>query len=795
MNRAVMQVIIPGMAIAIFLLGAILSIGQQNSPVGSVIKVTTSAITDVTSRFVQEITSRFLAITGKPTSTASFELGANAAPALSSLIGNQSWIEDTNVTLDLSSYFSDPDGDDLDFTLNFSLTNASQITISISNSTNTANLTPAKDWYGVGYIVFIATDGSLMNQSNNITLNVTPVNDAPSYNGSMGLPHQRFLEDTNLSNAFNISTFFSDVEGSPLTFSAVGNASVRVNITRGNVSLLPARDFAGKEYIAFTASDGENTTQGSNITIIIDPAPDLDTALFGGATTSLAGLTAAQLQSVAAFTVENTSAARVSFISSVNLTESDINFSDRRQFILTHNEIFINSTLLSALNHSANVTFYNLTFSNPQILRDGEVCSSSICAELSYASGSLLFNVSHFSSYTARETPTTPSPSPSPSGGEGGGGSGGGGGGGGALPITEEPAEVSAIDVSPGRIKASLKPGERQGASIRIRNLLQEPVSVNLDSSMNEYIFIFDTSFTLGPGQARTVQLLLDIDKDVVPNAYVGEITVIGGPTVKQIPVIIEVESEESLFDVNVEVLEKYKEVLPGEDVFAQIQVFNLKEGGRIDIDVEYTIRDVQGMITLGERETLAIDTQVEFVRDIRLPRDIAPGAYVFAVKIVRAGTTSVSTDVFEVKKAGILEFASGISPATVILGFTSIALIVCIVFGLLAFLRILEAHHHGGRRERKAQRGAGRAGRARQAIRLPSITAARQALAAWLDPHHLRRGEKQMKKQTKMLPAVEREISKKLRLLEQSKEAGLISEEKYQDRKEELELQRMNLR
>ncbi|MBI4149089.1 hypothetical protein HY491_01450, partial [Candidatus Woesearchaeota archaeon] len=273
---------------------------------------------------------------------------------------------------------------------------------------------------------------------------------------------------------------------------------------------------------------------------------------------------------------------------------------------------------------------------------------------------------------------------------------------------------------------------------------------------------------------------------DVSPDVYVGEITVIGGQSVKQVPVVIEVESEENLFDVNVEVLDKYKEVFPGEDILAKIQVFNLKETGRIDIDVEYTIRDSLGKIIVGERETLAIDTQVEFVRDIQLPRDAAAGPYVFAVKITRLGTTSVSTDAFEVRKQGILEFAAGVSPATVILALTSITLLILIVFGLLAFLRILEMHHHGRKRIRRRIRPARMLPRM-----LPNTAKLRQAVIRWLQSSHPR----QKKKSPRMLPAVEREIKKKLRLLEQSREAGLISEEKYQDRKEELEWERVNLR
>ncbi len=48
---------------------------------------------------------------------------------------------------------------------------------------------------------------------------------------------------------------------------------------------------------------------------------------------------------------------------------------------------------------------YNLALNNPRILRDGSVCLSSICALLSYSSqnGTLLFNVTGFSAYSAED--------------------------------------------------------------------------------------------------------------------------------------------------------------------------------------------------------------------------------------------------------------------------------------------------------------------------------------------------------------------------------------------------------
>jgi len=88
---------------------------------------------------------------------------------------------------------------------------------------------------------------------------------------------------------------------------------------------------------------------------------------------------------------------------------------------ISRNRIEVNSSGLAGLDTNAKLKLYNITFTDPQILREGEVCSD--CVEESYINNTLTFNVTGFSVYSARETPVTTAPT----GGNNNGGSGGGG--------------------------------------------------------------------------------------------------------------------------------------------------------------------------------------------------------------------------------------------------------------------------------------------------------------------------------------------------------------------------------
>ena len=91
------------------------------------------------------------------------------------------------------------------------------------------------------------------------------------------------------------------------------------------------------------------------------------------------------------------------------------------------NKIFLNTSdagINSVLNTSARLTIGNLNLTNPRITVayddvNFQACNSPQCDKISYSNGTLLFDVSHFTTYSSEETPT---PTPTPSSGGGGGG-------------------------------------------------------------------------------------------------------------------------------------------------------------------------------------------------------------------------------------------------------------------------------------------------------------------------------------------------------------------------------------
>jgi len=124
--------------------------------------------------------------------------------------------------------------------------------------------------------------------------------------------------------------------------------------------------------------------------------------------------------------VESTNEATLAFLTEV--TQSGDHLS--QDIDLSANKVKVNS---SKFNTSANITLYSITYTDPgpTVAYDDATfvtCPSNVCTELNYSAGAFSYNVTHFTTYSSKET-YAPTPTPTTTGG--------GGGTGGCFPVWE----------------------------------------------------------------------------------------------------------------------------------------------------------------------------------------------------------------------------------------------------------------------------------------------------------------------------------------------------------------------
>jgi hypothetical protein len=140
----------------------------------------------------------------------------NVAPTLTRPIPAIEWNEDSNIVKDLDQYFSDPDGDQLFYTINQTTENEN-IELSSLGQGN-IKFESAENWYGEDWIVFKAQDlQGLSVLSNNVTLRVNSVNDAPILEN---ISDKMVVEGDKVEIVANAV----DVEGDAITYS-INNAN------------------------------------------------------------------------------------------------------------------------------------------------------------------------------------------------------------------------------------------------------------------------------------------------------------------------------------------------------------------------------------------------------------------------------------------------------------------------------------------------------------------------------------------------------------------------------------------
>ncbi len=370
-----------------------------------------------------------------------------------------------------------------------------------------------------------------------------------------------------------------------------------------------------------------------------------------------------RLQDLYSVVLENTEYGKIEFHQSINLT-NDSNPLDARAYIdenveISFNKVEIDINDLPNLNKSASIWLYGLDFDYPKILRNGEDCPSDICIFESYnfSTGTLKFNVTMFSYYSAKENTTE--------GEEGDGGSGGSSGGSG-VGIFEGPdvqvpvfPQTSYFDLDKEEIKVELKQGETKQEIIRIRNNDNRTLQfLILQERLDEVILIDENSFSLKPGEEKEVILDFIARENNLPDLYLGKIIVESEGSSQEIFVSVEVETKKALFDVKATIPWRYKNIKSGQEILSEIELTNLGDVGKVDVSVEYSIRDRDNNVLIKEHEELAVETRVEYEKKFLIPEDIESGDYVFYVAIFYDGEVASSSSWFSIKDKRTINWA-----------------------------------------------------------------------------------------------------------------------------------------
>ena len=221
----------------------------------------------------------------------------------------------------------------------------------------------------------------------------------------------------------------------------------------------------------------------------------------------------------------------------------------------------------------------------------------------------------------------------------GGGGSGGG--------FFTKQIEEKNFTISPSLIKEQLALGGSKIRTIMIRNTGNTALNFSLGvAAVNDFIFLSETSFSLNAGEEKTIEANI-IGKKL--GSYAGEIEVSGDEIKKSISIVVEVESEQVLLDVKIDIPSGYKKIVPGDELKAQTTLFNIAGPKKVNVLLNYFIKDLKGNIIIEQSETITVEDQLSFTKSFIIPKDAKRGLYLASVEAIYANSFAVSSELFEI--------------------------------------------------------------------------------------------------------------------------------------------------
>lgn len=213
----------------------------------------------------------------------------------------------------------------------------------------------------------------------------------------------------------------------------------------------------------------------------------------------------------------------------------------------------------------------------------------------------------------------------------------------------------SDLVIVPSSLSVNVVEGVINEEQITILNNGDESIALEITTSnLDEYVTFDDTTFTLTPGEERTINLRFLVDER---GLITGKIILrSGGASVEEIPVAINVRSENFLFDAKISLNQRGNKVLVGNNMEIAVELLQVGPEEKVDVVANYLIKDFEGNELVQESETFFVLGRKTIIKEINT-EGLPPGKYVLGLEIVYPGAFAVSSTQFEVVENNPVNF------------------------------------------------------------------------------------------------------------------------------------------
>ena len=236
---------------------------------------------------------------------------------------------------------------------------------------------------------------------------------------------------------------------------------------------------------------------------------------------------------------------------------------------------------------------------------------------------------------------------------------------------------VANIALNPTEFNIDMEINTNVPEVIKITNLGTSTITVSVtQQNLDNKVILGDTSLTIPAGQ--TVELDVVFVAPGEPGIYTGKI-IIGG---KAVLVTLNVRTRRLLFDSNIVVLNEDYKVKQGEQLKTLVTLTPMGDPARLDITLNFVIKNYANRVYLTRSETLLIEEQIQLRRNFDTG-NLPIGDYIVGLELVYPGGVAPSSAHFIVVERAIPSILGRIILFLIIL-----ILIIAIIIIILLIIR-----------------------------------------------------------------------------------------------------------
>jgi len=224
-----------------------------------------------------------------------------------------------------------------------------------------------------------------------------------------------------------------------------------------------------------------------------------------------------------------------------------------------------------------------------------------------------------------------------------------GGGGGGAATVNIQLSPLPDLVVTPEELNINAISEGTVEREITVINSRDEYVNLQVILEGFDGSASVSTSYlSLAPGEQGVVILKVDAGER---GLITGKVRFrMGAEIVAESTVVVNIMSENFLFDSSISLLSQFRTIAIGQNLIAQIDLEQVGPEEKVDVVANYIVKDFSGNSYLEDSETFYVLGDKSFTKDFHTA-DLKPGKYVLALEIVYPGAFATSSVQFEVKE------------------------------------------------------------------------------------------------------------------------------------------------